>query len=159
MAGRGVNKVILVGRLGADPEERRTQTGLMVVKLSLATTDSWFDNESNERRERTEWHRVVMFGKLAEIATQYLRKGSLIFTTGRLQTSKWHDQRTGHDRWSTEIIATEMVMLDSRRDDQPSRQQDSYSSTPRTSAGATPASGPSDKFPSTMDDPIEDVPW
>lgn len=112
MAG-SVNKVILVGNLGADPEKRAMPSGSMMVNVSVATTDSWKDKQSGERRDRTEWHKVVFFDRLAEIVAQYLRKGSKVYIEGRLQTRKWQD-KNGQDRWTTEIVANEMHMLDSK---------------------------------------------
>jgi single-strand DNA-binding protein len=110
---RGVNKVILVGNLGADPETRYTAGGSAVTNVRLATTDSWKDKQSGEQQERTEWHRVVFWGRLAEIAAEYLRKGSQIYVEGRIQTRKWQGQ-DGQDRWTTEIVGNEMQMLGSR---------------------------------------------
>ncbi|GHC37208.1 single-stranded DNA-binding protein [Aidingimonas halophila] len=110
---RGVNKVILIGNLGQDPDVRFLPSGNPVANLRLATTDSWVDRQSGQRQERTEWHTVVMFNKLAEIAQQYLRKGSKLYVEGRLQTRKWQGQ-DGQDRYSTEIVANDMQMLDSR---------------------------------------------
>lgn len=110
---RGINKVILIGNLGADPETRHTAGGNAVTNLSVATSESWRDKQTGEQRENTEWHRVVLFGKLGEIAGEYLRKGSKVYLEGRLQTRKWQD-RDGNDRWTTEIIANDMQMLDSR---------------------------------------------
>jgi single-strand DNA-binding protein len=110
---RGINKVILVGNLGADPETRYMPSGSAVTNLRLATTDSWKDKESGEQQERTEWHNVAMFGRLAEIAAEYLKKGSQIYVEGRLRTRKWQD-RDGNDRWTTEIVANEMQMLGGR---------------------------------------------
>ncbi len=110
---RGINKVILIGNLGADPETRHTAGGNAVSNLSVATSESWRDRQTGEQRENTEWHKVVLFGKLGEIAGEYLRKGSKVYLEGRLQTRKWQD-RDGNDRWTTEIIANEMQMLDSR---------------------------------------------
>lgn len=110
---RGINKVILIGNLGADPETRHTAGGNAVANLSVATSESWRDKASGEMRENTEWHRVVLFGKTAEIAGEYLRKGSKVYLEGRLQTRKWQD-RDGNDRWTTEIIANDMQMLDGR---------------------------------------------
>ena len=110
---RGVNKVILVGNLGADPETRYTASGGAVTNLRLATSDSWTDRQSNERRERTEWHRVVMFGKLAEIAEQYLSKGRQVYIEGSIQTRKWQGQ-DGQDRYTTEVVARDMQMLSGR---------------------------------------------
>ena len=110
---RGVNKVILVGNLGADPETRYAASGGAVTNLRLATSDSWTDRQTNERRERTEWHRVVMFGKLAEISEQYLRKGRQVYIEGYIQTRKWQGQ-DGQDRYTTEIVARDMQMLGGR---------------------------------------------
>ncbi len=110
---RGVNKVILIGNLGVDPEVRYTANGSAVTNVRLATTDSWRDRQTGEQQERTEWHRIVFFGKLAEIAGEYLRKGSKVYIEGRLQTRKWQGQ-DGQDRYTTEIVANDMQMLDSR---------------------------------------------
>lgn len=113
MAG-SVNKTILIGNLGQDPEVRFTPSGTAVANLNLATTDSWMDRQSGQRQERTEWHRVVLFNKTAEIAQQYLKKGAKVYIEGRLQTRKWQDQN-GQDRYSTEIVANDMQMLDGNR--------------------------------------------
>ena len=110
---RGINKVILIGNLGRDPETRYTQGGSAVTNLRLATAESWKDRQTGEQQERTEWHSVVCFARLGEIAGEYLRKGSKVYIEGRLQTRKWQDKE-GHDRYSTEIVANEMQMLDSR---------------------------------------------
>jgi single-strand DNA-binding protein len=119
MAG-SVNKVILVGNLGRDPEVRQTQSGSPVVQLSVATSENWRDRQTGERRERTEWHRVVIFNEnLAKVAEQYLRKGSKVYLEGALQTRKWQDQ-SGQDRYTTEIVLGrfrgELTMLDGRGD-------------------------------------------
>lgn len=110
---RGINKVILVGNLGADPEVRQASNGNSVTTVSLATTSGWRDKNTGETQERTEWHRVVFFTRLAEIAGQYLRKGSKIYVEGSLRTNKWTD-KNGMERYTTEIVASEMQMLDSR---------------------------------------------
>lgn len=110
---RGVNKVILIGNIGQDPDVRYLPSGNPVCNLRLATTDSWNDRQSGQRQERTEWHSVVLFNKLAEIAQQYVHKGSRLYIEGRLQTRKWQGQ-DGQDRYSTEIVANDMQMLDSR---------------------------------------------
>ncbi|NYS61743.1 single-stranded DNA-binding protein [Vreelandella salicampi] len=110
---RGINKVILIGNLGQDPEVRFTPSGTAVANLNLATTDTWTDRQSGQRQERTEWHRIVLFNKTAEIAQQYLKKGSKVYIEGRLQTRKWQDQN-GQDRFTTEIVGNDMQMLDSR---------------------------------------------
>ncbi len=110
---RGVNKVILIGNLGSDPEVRYTPSGVPVANFSLATSESWSDRTSGERQERTEWHRLVLWRKLAEIAGQYLKKGSKIYVEGKLQTRSWDDQ-SGQKRYTTEVVVNEMEMLDSR---------------------------------------------
>ncbi len=110
---RGVNKVILVGNLGRDPEVRYSPNGQAVANVTLATSESWKDKTSGEKQERTEWHRIVFFGRLAEIAGEYLKKGAQIYVEGRLQTRKWQD-KDGHDRYTTEIVANDMQMLGSR---------------------------------------------
>jgi len=110
---RGVNKVILVGNLGRDPETRYMPSGGAVTNVALATSESWNDRNTGERQERTEWHRVVFFNKLAEIAGQYLTKGSKVYVEGSLRTRKWQDKE-GRDQYTTEIVASEMQMLDSR---------------------------------------------
>ena len=110
---RGINKVILVGNLGNDPESRYTQAGAAITNITIATSESWKDKNTGQAQERTEWHRVVFFNKLAEIAGQYLKKGSKVYIEGSLRTRKWQDQQ-GQDRYTTEIVANEMQMLDSR---------------------------------------------
>jgi single-strand DNA-binding protein len=109
----GVNKVIVVGNLGNDPEVRYTPSGSAVATISVATSDSWKDKQTGEQREKTEWHRIVMFNRLGEIAGEYLRKGSQVYIEGKLQTRKWQDQ-SGNDRYTTEIVANTMQMLGGR---------------------------------------------
>lgn len=113
MASRGINKVILVGNLGADPENRMSQTGNAITNISIATSESWKDKNTGQQQERTEWHRVVFFNRLAEVAAEYLRKGSKVYVEGALRTRKWQDQ-SGQDRYTTEVVGSEMQMLDSR---------------------------------------------
>jgi single-strand DNA-binding protein len=138
---RGINKVILVGNLGADPETRYTPSGSAVTNLRIATSDSWKDKQTGERQERTEWHRVVMFNRLAEIGAEYLRKGSQVYIEGSLRTNKWQDNQ-GNDRYTTEIIANEMQMMGGR-----AMQADApYDNAPRREQGAGapgPAPAPS----------------
>ncbi len=110
---RGINKVILVGNLGNDPEVRATNSGSRVATISIATSESWMDKTTNQRQEKTEWHRVVFFNRLAEIVEQYLAKGSQVYVEGRLQTRKWQDQN-GQDKYTTEVVASEMQMLGGR---------------------------------------------
>lgn len=112
---RGVNKVILIGNLGKDPETRFMPSGGAVTNITLATSESWKDKQSGQMQERTEWHRVVFFNKLAEIAGEYLKKGSKVYVEGSLRTRKWQGQ-DGQDRYTTEIVADQMQMLDSRGD-------------------------------------------
>ncbi|BBB27756.1 single-stranded DNA-binding protein [Amphritea japonica] len=110
---RGVNKVILIGNLGNDPETKYMPSGNAVTNITVATSESWKDKQTGQQQERTEWHRVVFFNRLAEIAGEYLRKGSKVYLEGSLRTRKWQDQQ-GQDRYTTEIVASEMQMLDSR---------------------------------------------
>ena len=110
---RGVNKVILIGHLGKDPQQRAMPSGKAVVNLSVATTEQWRDKQTGENKEATEWHNVVMFDRLAEIAAEYLRKGSQVYIEGKIRTRKWQDKE-GNDRYTTEIVANEMSMLGGR---------------------------------------------
>ena len=110
---RGINKVILVGNLGADPETRYMPSGKAVTNIRIATSESWTDRQSGDKQERTEWHRVVLFDKLGEIAAEYLRKGSQVYIEGALRTRKWQDKE-GKDQYTTEIVAREMQMLGGR---------------------------------------------
>lgn len=111
---RGVNKVILIGNLGKDPEVRYMPSGGAVANITIATSENWKDKATGERQERTEWHNVVFYNRLAEIAGEYLKKGSKVYVEGSLRTRKWQDKNTGADRYTTEIIANEMQMLDGR---------------------------------------------
>jgi len=129
MASRGINKVILVGNLGRDPEVRYMPNGGAVTNIGLATSESWKDKQSGAQQERTEWHRVVFFNKLAEIAGEYLKKGSKVYVEGALRTRKWQGQ-DGQDRYTTEIVASDMQMLDSRSDNAGGGYQDGYSQMP-----------------------------
>lgn len=123
---RGVNKVILVGNLGKDPEVRYAATGAAIANITVATSESWKDKQTGENVERTEWHRVVFYQRLAEIVGEYLRKGSKVYIEGRLQTRKWQDKNTGQDRYTTEIIAENMQMLDSKGGTASTSSSDSY---------------------------------
>lgn len=134
MSGRGVNKVILLGNLGADPETRFLPSGGAITNIRLATAESWKDRQTGQIQERTEWHRVVFFNKLAEIAGEYLKKGSKVYIEGSLRTRKWQGQ-DGQDRYTTEVVVSEMQMLDGRGS--------SEGSSPSASGGA-PAYTPSD---------------
>ena len=147
-----VNKVILVGNLGRDPETRYTTSGEAVTNVSIATTDTWKD-KSGEKQERTEWHRVAFFGKLAEIAGEYLKKGSQVYVEGRLQTRKWQDKE-GQEKYTTEIVADRMQMLGSRAG---SGVSDAGSErSPAAAGNAGRASAPAKK---NVDDLDDDIPF
>jgi single-strand DNA-binding protein len=153
MAG-SVNKVILVGNLGKDPEVRTTQDGTKIVNLTLATSENWTDRTSGERKERTEWHRVVIFNdRIGEVAERYLRKGRKVYVEGALQTRKWTDQ-SGQERYTTEVVISrfrgELVLIDSQRGEEGgmaepagggSYRERAPASAPRAAAGAAPRSG------------------
>ncbi len=150
---RGVNKAIIVGTLGQDPEIRYTANGGAVANISVATNENWRDKATGEAQERTEWHRIVMFGKLAEIAQQYLKKGSQAYFEGRIQTRKWQDQ-SGNDRYSTEIVANEMQMLGGRAG--------GGGGAPMGSGGQSqsqPQSKPAPAETAPMDDGFDDIPF
>ncbi len=145
---RGVNKVILVGNLGADPETRYTAGGAAITNIRIATSESWRDKQTGENQERTEWHRVVFFNRLAEIAGEYLRKGSQVYVEGKLQTRKWQDQ-SGQDRYSTEIVGNEMQMLGSREGGgapRPAQQQSSGFRDSKPAQPQQPAAAADDGF-------------
>ena len=153
MASRGVNKVILVGNLGQDPDVKYMPNGDAVVNVTLATSDSWKDKATGEKREKTEWHRIVMFRRLGEIAGEYLRKGSKVYIEGKLQTRKWQGQ-DGTDRYTTEVVANEMQMLDSRGgQDSGGSAAAGYSQKP-TAAKPVPAAQPVAAAP--VDDSFDD---
>jgi single-strand DNA-binding protein len=183
MPNRGVNKVILVGNLGTDPEVRYMPSGDPVATLSVATSEVWRDKNSGEPQERTEWHRVVIFGKVAEIAKQYLQKGRKVYVEGKLRTRKWQTQE-GQDRWTTEVVITpfegELQFIDSRgggtasydggsdygspQSTAPGRQQGNWASSPTTSGqssgpasgGGMPASSPDGESAPAADAPFDD---
>ena len=139
---RGVNKAIVVGNLGRDPEVRYSANGNAIANATVATTDSWRDKQTGDRQEKTEWHRVVFFGRLAEIAGEYLRKGSQVYIEGRLQTRKWEDQN-GQERYTTEIVANDMQMLGSRGAGvDASGGRDSGSGGSASGGGSSPAGQP-----------------
>lgn len=129
---RGINKVILVGNLGADPEVRTMNNGNQVATFSLATSETWKDKISGEKQERTEWHRVACFNKLAEIVGEYIKKGSKLYVEGSLRTRKWQDQE-GKDRYTTEIVAADIQMLDSRGSNQSNQSYDDFAASEPTS--------------------------
>ena len=138
---RGINKVIIIGNLGNDPEVKYMPNGGAVANVTIATSESWKDKNTGEQQEKTEWHRVVFFRRLAEIVGEYLKKGSKVYIEGKLQTRKWQD-KDGNDRYTTEIIAHEMQMLDSRRGDK-----------------ERPASGSTARQPADTDDFDDDIPF
>ena len=151
---RGINKVILVGNLGNDPEVRYMPNGGAVATISVATSDSWKDKQTGEMQDRTEWHRVVFFSRLAEIVGEYLRKGSKIYVEGSLRTRKWQD-KNGADRYTTEIVASEMQMLDSKG---------AVGLQDKATAGISAASaGDSDSFDQLNAEPVDnfddDIPF
>lgn len=149
MAGPGLNKVTLIGNLGADPERRMTQNGQVIANLRIATSEIWQDRETRERRERTEWHRVVYFGPRAETILKYTRKGSKLYVEGQLQTRKWQDQ-SGQDRYTTEIIGRDFVFLDRAEGGAPRTESDPFSSSESSGSGTT----------ESMDDDFDsDIPW
>lgn len=142
---RGVNKVILIGNLGADPEVRYSPAGSAVTNARLATTDQWRDRQTGEQQERTEWHRLVFFGRVAEIAGEYLKKGSKVYIEGRLQTRKWQGQ-DGQDRYTTEVVVNDMQMLDGRGDMAGGGGASRGGQAARQPSEPEPQSGPADDF-------------
>jgi len=170
---RGVNKVILVGRLGNDPDVRYTAAGLAVATISLATNFGSKDKQTGEWREETEWHRVVVFDRQAEFVKQYVQKGSQIYVEGRLRTNKWQDKNTGQDRYSTEIIAREIQLLGSRADGanygapapggSPYQQTNNYGAPPQQPApppvNQQPTQAPAPSTPPPPDNLDDDVPF
>ncbi|WP_456447138.1 single-stranded DNA-binding protein [Thiolapillus sp.] len=147
MASRGVNKVILIGNLGKDPETRYMPSGGAVTNITVATSETWKDKQSGEQQERTEWHRVVFFNRLAEIAGEYLKKGSKVYIEGSLRTRKWQGQ-DGQDRYTTEIVANEMQMLDSRGSSGGGSAEFSRSapSQPASQSNSSPQNAPAGDF-------------
>ncbi|BCX82686.1 single-strand DNA-binding protein [Methylomarinovum caldicuralii] len=157
MASRGVNKVILLGNLGADPETRYMPSGDAVTTLRVATSETWKDKQTGQQQERTEWHRVVLFGRLAEIAAEYLKKGRQVYIEGQLRTRKWQGQ-DGQDRYTTEIVAREMQLLGGRGGDTgsaPFAADEPAQTTPRPQAPQRPAAQPAPSAP-PLDDSFED---
>jgi len=140
---RGINKVIIVGNLGGDPETRYMPSGSAVTNLTVATNESWKDKQTGEQKDRTEWHKVAMFNRLAEIAAEYLRKGSQVYIEGKLRTRKWQD-KNGQDRWTTEIIADEMQMLGGRGGGGGAAPMSSGSGSSSAPPSSPPQAGPDD---------------
>lgn len=154
---RGVNKVILIGNLGNDPEVRSTNNGSTMTTISVATSESWKDRQTGQQQERTEWHRVVFFNRLAEIARDYLKKGSKVYVEGSLRTRKWQDQN-GQDRYTTEIMGNEMQMLDGRGAGGGGMGGGDYGSSQAPSRGA-PASAPATVPAGGFDSFDDDIPF
>jgi single-strand DNA-binding protein len=156
---RGINKVIIVGNLGGDPETRYMPSGSAVTNLTVATNESWKDKATGEQKDRTEWHKVAMFNRLAEVAAEYLRKGSQVYIEGKLRTRKWQD-KSGQDRWTTEIVADEMQMLGGR-----SGGGGGGGAGAGGGGGSAPMSSPSESGPSSAppqpgpDDFDDDIPF
>lgn len=138
---RGINKTIIVGTLGKDPETKYLPSGSAVTNLSVATSEQWKDKETGEKKEQTEWHKIAMFGKLAEIAGEYLRKGSQVYIEGKLRTRKWQDKQ-GQDRYTTEIVADQMLMLGGKGGGEQAAQRQ-----PAPERQAAPADGFDDTIP------------
>ena len=171
MASRGINKAVIVGNLGADPETRYTAGGTAVTNINVATSDVWKDKTTGEQKERTEWHRIVFFARLAEVAGDYLKKGAKVYVEGRIQTRKWQGQ-DGQDRYTTEIVGNEMQMLDTRGSGggnggsqaKARHQANAYSNASR---GGQPQHGPSNNSsgqqpgsePGFDDDLDDDIPF
>ena len=155
---RGVNKVILIGNLGADPETRFMPSGGAVTNIRLATSETWKDRQTGQQQERTEWHRVVFFNKLGEIAGEYLKKGSKVYVEGSIRTRKWQGQ-DGQDRYTTEIVANEMQMLDSRSDQQGRSREAPGQAPGQTPAGEGATDAPSDAAGGGFDDDIPFAPF
>ncbi|MEE3003553.1 MAG: single-stranded DNA-binding protein [Pseudomonadota bacterium] len=154
---RGVNKVILVGNLGKEPEVRFTPEGNAIANVVLATTDSWRDKQSGDVQDRTEWHRIVFFNRLAEIVGEYIHKGSKIYIEGALRTRKWTD-RDNNERYTTEIVANEMHMLDRKSDGEFNQGQAQQMPASR-SAAPTSQSKPAPAMPPVTDDMDDDIPF
>jgi len=164
---RGVNKVILVGNMGTDPEVRYMPSGGAVTNINLATSETWKDKQSGQMQERTEWHRVVFFNRLAEIAGEYLKKGSKVYVEGSLRTRKWQDNN-GQDRYTTEIVASEMQMLDSRGGEggmgggysqDPGYGQPMQQAPRQQAQQQAPQQAPAQQQPPAFDDFDDDIPF
>jgi len=157
---RGINKVILIGNLGKDPETRYMPSGGAVTNVTLATSESWKDKQTGQQQERTEWHRVVFFNRLAEIAGEYLKKGSKVYIEGSLRTRKWQDQ-SGQDKYTTEIVASEMQMLDSKGGGMGGTFPDEsgYSAPAQSAPSAMQSAQPQAAAPAGMDDFDDDIPF
>ena len=147
---RGVNKALILGYVGQDPETRYTGSGNAVTSIRVATSESWKDKQTGQQQDRTEWHKIIFFNKLAEIAGQYLKKGSKVYIEGSLRTRKWQDKDTGKDRYSTEIVASELQMIDSK----PEGQQ-GFQSKPAPQSNQAPKPGQGFQDNNGFDDDID----
>lgn len=154
-----VNKVIVLGNLGRDPEVRYSPDGAAICNLSIATTFGWRDRATGERREETEWHRVALFGRLAEVAGEYLRKGRPVYIEGRLRTRKWQDKETGQDRYSTEIVGEQMQMLGGRDSDSSVPMDDGFSQHAPQSRPAQQRQAQQPAAAPSMMDMEDDIPF
>ena len=150
---RGVNKVILIGNLGQDPEVKYMPNGNAVANITVATSESWKDKNTGEQVDKTEWHRVVFFRRLAEIVGEYLKKGSKVYIEGKLQTRKWQD-KNGADHWTTEVVASEMQMLDSRGGG-----SSDFNQSQGAPSQSAPQSAPSQEAPPMNNDFDDDIPF
>ncbi len=172
MASRGINKVILVGNLGQDPEVRYAANGSAITTISIATSESWKDKNTGQMQDKTEWHRVVFFGKLAEIAGEYLRKGSQVYVEGKLQTRKWQDKTSGQDRYTTEVVVDGfsgvMQMLGGRNDAgagtytapvQQPPQQTGPQQAPQQTQQPAPPQAPQNAGANNLNDFDDDIPF
>ena len=160
MAKRGINMVIVMGNVGVEPEVRYTPSGSAVTNLSIATSESWKDKQSGETQERTEWHRIVFYNKLAEIVGQYVRKGSKLYVKGSIRTRKWQDQ-SGQDKYTTEIIAEDMQMLD-KKGEVDLEGTPNYEQSASTQQAASPARQPAPERQASApasDDVHDDIPF
>lgn len=153
---RGINKVILIGNCGADPEVRYSASGSAIANVTIATSETWKDKQTGQPQERTEWHRVVFFNRLGEIAGEYLKKGSKVYIEGSLRTRKWQD-KSGQDRYTTEIVANEMQMLDSRGSSQSGAYEPTQGAAP--AAQSAPQQQPASAAPAGFDDFDDDIPF
>ncbi len=153
-----MNKVMIIGRLGADPEIRYTQAGAAVTNLNVATSERWKDKQSGEPQERTEWHRVVIFGKSAEIAKQYLKKGSQVYIEGRLQTRKWQD-KSGQDRYTTEVVSNGMEMLGSGNGNSSGNSRKEQQAPPGNKPAQPTHQAPPDQYVPNTGEYDDDIPF
>ncbi len=154
-----LNKVMLIGRLGRDPEKRSTTAGATIVNLSVGTNHSYTNPQTNEKVESTEWSRVVLFRQSADFAAQYARKGQLVYVEGRLQTRKWEDSRTGQDRYMTEIIGREFRLLERMQSDGDSMRASQPASQPAPAYSQPSSAAPATGGAATPDEPLDDIPW